>query len=99
MLDLKDRAWGEFTVENDIAQVESGRDIYEDERRSGVTPYISSTSLNNGIAHNVSNDNHTKEAGCISVNRNGSVGYAFYHPYEALFSNDCRKLRLKYPSK
>lgn len=31
----------------------------------------------------------------MSVNRNGSVGYSFYQPYKALFSNDCRKLRLK----
>lgn len=39
------------------------------------------------------------EKDCISVNRNGSVGYAFYHPYLALFGNDTRKLRPKYPNK
>lgn len=27
------------------------------------------------------------------------MGYSFYHPYSALFSNDCRKLRLKNPTK
>ena len=32
------------------------------------------------------------ESNCISVNRNGSVGYAFYHCYEALYGNDTRKL-------
>lgn len=38
------------------------------------------------------NSNETLEEGCLSVNRNGSVGYAFYHPYKALFGNDTRKL-------
>lgn len=27
------------------------------------------------------------------------MGYAFYHPYAALFGNDTRKLRPKYPNK
>lgn len=47
----------------------------------------------------VSNINNTLESNCISVNRNGSVGYAFYHPYEALYGNDTRKLNLKYKDK
>jgi len=98
MLSLKDRDWESFFIEN-IATIESGCDIYESERRKGFTPYISSTSVNNGVVHFVDNNNSTRESGCISVNRNGSVGYAFYHPYDALFSNDCRKLRLNHPSK
>ena len=98
VLPLREKEWKAFHIEK-IATIEPGRDIYDAERRSGDTPYISSTSINNGIAHYVSNHNSTKEANCISVNRNGSVGYAFYHPYEALYSNDCRKLQLNQPSK
>ena len=33
------------------------------------------------------------EKGSLSVNRNGSVGYCFYHPYDALYGNDTRKLK------
>jgi len=95
---LEDTEWGEFFIQ-DVATIESGRDIYAKERTTGNTPYVSATANNNGIGYFVSNDNKTKEAGCLSVNRNGSVGYSFYHQYEALFSNDCRKLRLKEPSK
>lgn len=51
--------------------------------------------MNNGIKYLVGNNNETLESNCISVNRNGSVGYSFYHKYPALYSNDCRKLRLK----
>ena len=92
------KEWSGFFIE-DVTEILSGRDIYGSERIKGDTPYISATANNNGIGYFVCNDNPTKESGCLSVNRNGSVGYSFYHPYEALFSNDCRKLRLKNPNK
>lgn len=91
---LSDQTWKAFYIE-DVAEIHSGRDIYEDERRGGSTPYIGASSANNGVCHFVDNVNETLEARCISVNRNGSVGFAFYHPYAALYSNDCRKLRPK----
>lgn len=90
--------WDDFFIE-EIATINSGRDIYERERVSGDIPYITSTAQNNGIGYLVSNNNETIESNCLSVNRNGSVGYCFYHPYMALYSNDCRKLRLKNSSK
>jgi hypothetical protein len=86
--------WGEFFIE-EIAQIISGRDIYETERKKGNIPYVSATANNNGIGYFVGNSNETLEENCLSVNRNGSVGYSFYHQYKALFSNDCRKLRLE----
>lgn len=89
--------WGEFFIE-EIAQIISGRDIYEAERKKGNVPYVSATANNNGIGYFVGNINETLEENCLSVNRNGSVGYSFYHNYKALFSNDCRKLRLKHNS-
>jgi len=95
---IEEKEWGEFFIE-DVTQILSGHDIYGSERIKGNTPYISATANNNGIGYFVGNNNPTKESGCLSVNRNGSVGYSFYHPYEALFSNDCRKLRLKNPNK
>lgn len=45
------------------------------------------------------NINNTLEEKAISVNRNGSVGYAFYHDYKALYGNDTRKLIPKYKNK
>ena len=88
----------EFFI-SDIAEIVSGKDIYESERKKGSIPYISATAQNNGIGYFVGNSNETLEENCLSVNRNGSVGYSFFHPYKALFSNDCRKLRLKNDSK
>lgn len=95
---LKDKEWKEFSIE-EVAEILSGRDIYETERIVGITPYVSSTAKNNGIGYFVGNNNDTLENNCITVNRNGSVGYSFFHSYEALISNDCRKLRLKKFSK
>lgn len=91
---LKAKKWCHFPISN-ICLIDSGIDIYDSERIEGKIPYITSTSTNNGIKYFVSNTNKTKSSGSISVNRNGSVGYAFYHKYEALYSNDCRKITLK----
>lgn len=91
---LAEKSWGEFFI-SDICYIESGRDIYDIERVGGNIPYITSTATNNGIKYYVSNTNETLEENAISVNRNGSVGYSFYHKYKALYSNDCRKLKLK----
>ncbi|TNH05048.1 restriction endonuclease [Testudinibacter sp. TR-2022] len=90
--------WKPFKI-SDVCEINSGQDIYERERVAGNTPYITATANNNGIGYFVDNMNATLERDCISVNRNGSVGYAFYHPYAALYGNDTRKLRPKYQSK
>lgn len=97
-LSLQDREWQPFFIE-DIAEIVSGKDIYERERVDGTKPYITATANNNGIGYFVSNTNDTLESGCLSVNRNGSVGYCFYHPYSALYGNDTRKLRPKVNNK
>lgn len=76
--------------------MDSGRDIYAAERTVGNMPYVTAGIVNNGIGYFVGNDNETKTAGAISVSRNGAnVGRAFYHPYEALYGNDCRHLTVK----
>ena len=95
---LENKSWREFLI-TDIADIVSGCDIYEDERIAGNIPYIGASANNNGICHFVGNKNETLESNCISVNRNGSVGYAFFHPYAALYSNDCRKIRPKVQNK
>ena len=89
--DISATKWKEFLIE-DLADIMSGQDIYERERIDGTTPYLTATALQNGIGYFVGNNNGTLSEGCISVNRNGSVGYAFYHPYYALFGNDTRRV-------
>lgn len=88
---LNEISWDSFFIEA-IGEIKSGKDITKKDMEPGDTPYISATSSNNGVSAFIGNKNNTLEKGCISINRNGSVGYAFYHPYPALFSNDCRRL-------
>lgn len=94
MKKLNEKEWAGVEVEK-IAEVHSGKDIYAQERISGDTPYITSGTANNGIGYFVGNNNASKSRSAISVNRNGAVGEAFYHPYEALYGNDCRRVSLR----
>lgn len=93
MKKLNEKEWKDIEL-GKIADVNSGRDIYAQERTDGDTPYITSGTANNGIGYFVGNDNDSKAKNAISVNRNGAVGEAFYHPYEALYGNDCRRVNL-----
>lgn len=90
---LRDKNWREFFIE-EIGKITSGADIYEAERINGETPYITATANNNGIGYFVGNENSTLDKNFLSVNRNGSVGYSFYHSYTSLISNDCRRIKL-----
>lgn len=90
---LEDKKWKEFFLDN-FGTIKSGKDIVQKDMVKGNTPYIAATSTSNGIKNFISNTNNSLESNCISINRTGSVGCAFYHNYEALFSNNCRKFIL-----
>lgn len=91
---LNEKQWKAVPID-DLADVDSGRDIYAQDRIKGKTPYVTSGTANNGIGYFVGNENDSLTANAISVNRNGAVGEAFYHPYLALYGNDCRRLTLR----
>lgn len=55
---MKNISWREFFIE-DICEIKSGKDIYERERISGNTPYVTATATNNGIGYFISNTNTT----------------------------------------
>lgn len=91
---LSEKEWKAVPID-DLADVDSGRDIYVQDRIKGKTPYVTAGTANNGIGYFVGNENDSLAANAISVNRNGAVGEAFYHPYLALYGNDCRRLTLR----
>lgn len=94
MQSLDEKTWDAVQVDN-FADVVSGKDIYASERVDGERPYITAGTANNGIGYFVGNDNSSADSHVISVNRNGAVGEAFFHPYKALFGNDCRRLKVR----
>ena len=95
---FEEKEWKELWLEG-LVEINSGKDIYARERIDGKTPYVTATASNNGVGYFVDNTNKTLEEKCISVNRNGSVGFSFYHPYKALYGNDTRKLRPRVENK
>lgn len=94
MQSLYKKEWNAVQVDS-FANVMSGKDIYASERVDGERPYVTAGTANNGIGYFVGNDNNSVDSHVISVNRNGAVGEAFFHPYKALFGNDCRRLKVR----
>lgn len=94
MQSLDEKTWDAVQVDS-FADVMSGKDIYASERVDGERPYVTAGTANNGIGYFVGNDNNSADSHVISVNRNGAVGEAFFHPYKALFGNDCRRLKVR----
>ena len=63
--------------------------------QEGKRPFIGASDSNNGVTAWVSNSNESLDCNVLGVNYNGSVGEAFYHPYECIFSDDVKRLHIK----
>ena len=61
----------------------------------GDRAFIGASDANNGITAFVGNTNSSLDSNVLGVNYNGSVVENFYHPYEAIFSDDVKRLHLK----
>ena len=61
----------------------------------GNRPFVGASEVCNGITEFVDNANASIDKEVLGVNYNGSVGFSFYHPYEALFSDDVKRVRWK----
>ena len=86
--------WGEFFIE-DVFNIKAGKRLTKADMRKGNIPFIGASDSNNGITNYVSNNNSSKDFNVLGVNYNGSVVENFYHPYQALFSDDVKRLSLK----
>lgn len=86
--------WKEFRIE-DIFSIDSGVRLTAANMKSGKRPFIGATDSNNGITAFVGNTNKSLDRNVLGVNYNGSVVENFYHPYEAVFSDDVKRLHLK----
>jgi len=91
---LSEKEWKEFFIE-DIFNIKSGKRLTKAEMVSGDIPFVGATDSNNGITGFVANKNSSMDKNVLGVNYNGSVVYNFYHPYEAVFSDDVKRLSFK----
>lgn len=86
--------WREFWLDQ-ILDIKSGTRLTKSNQTSGNRPFIGASDNNNGITNFISNTNKSLDSNVLGVNYNGSVVENFYHPYEALFSDDVKRLHLK----
>lgn len=62
----------------------------------GKRPFIGAADSNNGLTRFVGNANSSLDSNVLGVNYNGNgVAIGFYHPYEAIFTDDVKRIKFK----
>ena len=79
----------------DILYIVNGVRLTKADMTIGNRPFVGASEVCNGITEFVDNANASIDKEVLGVNYNGSVGFSFYHPYEALFSDDVKRVRWK----
>jgi len=78
-VDLSTQDWRNFNL-TDLFNISASRDeLIDDLTLGGSIPYVTSSDNNNGITSFV-DEEATNQAGTITANRGGSVGFFFYQP-------------------
>ena len=93
--ELNEKAWNEYRLEK-IFYVESGKRLTNAYKVDGGRPFIGATDNNNGVTGFVGNSNSSLDKNVLGVNYNGAPCIAFYHPYECIFTDDVKRLHLRY---
>lgn len=87
-------SWKDFWIE-DVCEIKSGVRLTKANQEIGLRPFVGASDSENGVTSFVSNKNKSLDANVLGVNYNGSVVENFYHPYEAIFSDDVKRLKWK----
>ena len=87
-------SWKDFWIE-DICEIKSGVRLTKANQEIGLRPFVGASDSDNGVTAFVSNKNKSLDENVLGVNYNGSVVENFYHPYEAIFSDDVKRLKWK----
>ena len=80
---LDEKEWGHFLIPDVLPNIQRGKRLKNADHVPGIIPYVSSTAKNNGIDDYVKATAGTRSfSDCISLANSGSVGTAFYEPFE-----------------
>ncbi len=86
--------WKEFYLHDLFEYIQRGKRLTKNNFIDGITPYISSSSVNNGVDAFVGNDEKVRIfKNCITLANSGSVGSTFYHPYSFVASDHVTHLK------
>lgn len=94
MLNLNDREWKEFYLRDIFPEIQRGKRLKTADHVVGNIPYVSSSSVNNGVDAFIGNTSKIRKfSDCLSLANSGSVGKTFYHNYEFIASDHVTALK------
>ncbi|KXB34284.1 restriction endonuclease subunit S [Atopobium deltae] len=97
---LNEKEWGHFLIPDVFSGIQRGKRLKNADHVPGVIPYVSSTANNNGVDDYVKATAGTRSfSDCISLANSGSVGTAFYEPFEFVASDHVTSLKREGTSK
>ena len=86
--------WRPFYISQIFTEIERGKRLKKADQKQGTVPYVSSTALNNGVDGFIEASSGTRVFGnCISLANSGSVGSAFYEPFDYVASDHVTHLK------
>lgn len=87
--------WKAYSL-NEICDIKPGVRLVSRQMTEGKRPFIGAADSNNGVTNFVSNTNASLDNNVLGVNYNGNgVAIGFYHPYEAIFTDDVKRVKFK----
>lgn len=88
------KQWREFELNEIFAEIQRGKRLKKSDHKKGDRPYVSSTSVSNGIDGFIQNEQNVRVfSNCLTVANSGSVGATFYHPYSFIASDHVTELK------
>ncbi|MBE6331941.1 MAG: hypothetical protein E7070_06520 [Bacteroidales bacterium] len=86
--------WKEFYFTEVFTDIQRGKRLKKADHQDGNTPYVSSTSQDNGVDGFIGNESGVRIFDdCLTVANSGSVGSAFYHKYQFVASDHVTQLK------
>lgn len=97
---LDGKEWNHFRMPEIFGLIQRGKRLKNADHVPGIVPYVSSTANNNGVDDYIEATPGTRSFGdCISLANSGSVGTAFYEPFEYVASDHVTALKTEGMSK
>lgn len=97
---LNDLKWRAFNVTDIFDHIQRGKRLKNADHIPGNQPYVSSSALNNGVADWIKPTENSRFFGeSISLANSGSVGTAFYEPFDYVASDHITSFHLGNGSK
>ena len=99
-MSLSEREWNDSAVPDIFRNIQRGKRLKNADHVPGMVPYVSSTALNNGVDDYIEATHGTRVfSDCISLANSGSVGTAFYEPFEYVASDHVTSLKCEHADK